>query len=75
MSVSFIVIFLKTKHRRIYGVIEVVFAWVAGVIAARQMKPGADWSGQIATMIGAVYIVSRGLENVKEGFKNKKQKA
>ncbi len=58
---------LKEKHQRTYGVVEVLFAWVAAVITARQMKPGMDWSGQVATLVGAVYIVSRGLNNIKDG--------
>jgi hypothetical protein len=66
--------FFKSKHQIAYGVLEVTFAGIGGIITARQMKPGADWSGQVATLIGAVYIVSRGLSNVKDGIKAEQKK-
>lgn len=59
----------KLKHQRLYGFVEVVFAGVVAIIIARQMRPGTDWSSQVATLIGTIYVVSRGLSNIKEGFK------
>jgi hypothetical protein len=67
--IGFGAFFFKSRHQTAYGAVEVTFAWVAAIIAARQMKPRADWSGQIATLIGAIYIVSRGLGNAKDGLK------
>ena len=60
--------FFKLKHQKTYGLLEVIFAGIVGLIAARQLRPGTDWSGSIATLIGAVYIVSRGLSNINDGF-------
>jgi hypothetical protein len=60
--------FFKSNAQISYGSVELLFAWIAGIITARQMRPGTDWSGQLATLIGAVYIVSRGLGNIKEGI-------
>ena len=63
--------FFKTDYQPAYGVVELLFAAVGAVIAARQIHPGGDWSGQIATLIGCVYIVSRGLGNIKDGLEAK----
>jgi hypothetical protein len=57
----------KQKDQRSYGLVEVFFAAIAGVITARQIKFGADWSGQAAALVGVIYIVSRGLNNVRDG--------
>jgi hypothetical protein len=57
----------KLKKQVWYGVVEIAFAASAAVIAARQLKPGTEWAGPIATLGGAVYIVNRGLENVAKG--------
>jgi hypothetical protein len=63
----------KLVNQVIYGVVEVLFAGVAADVTSRQMNAGADWAAQIATLIGAVYIVSRGLSNIKEGFASKQK--
>ncbi len=57
----------KRDNQYLYGIVEVLFAFVAAVITARQMKAGGDWSPQVSALIGAVYIVSRGMGNIKEG--------
>jgi hypothetical protein len=67
--------FFKVNAQISYGAVEIMFAWVAGVITAHQIRPGADSSGQMATLIGAIYIVSRGLGNIKEGIKARVEKA
>jgi uncharacterized membrane protein HdeD (DUF308 family) len=71
LPLGFGAFFFKLRHQKTYGCVEILFAGIAAVIAARQMKPASDWSGQIATLVGAVYIVSRGLSNIKDGFKTK----
>ncbi len=65
---------LKLKRQMTYGVVEVFFAGISAVIAARQIEPGKDWSGPIVTLIGAAYIVSRGLGNAKDGYKANKER-
>jgi hypothetical protein len=74
LLLGFSAFYFKLKRQISYGAVEVFFAWTAGVIAARQMRPDSDWSGQIATLIGAVYIVSRGLGNIKDGLNAKSAK-
>lgn len=59
----------KKRDQQTYGALEVIFAGIAAVIAIRQITPGRDWSGQFASLVGAVYIVSRGLSNVEDGAK------
>jgi hypothetical protein len=61
--------FFKLKHQRAYGAVEVLFGGVAAVVTARQMKAATNWTPQITALIGAVYIVSRGLNNISDGFK------
>ncbi len=63
----------KSKYQRTYGIVEVLFAGVAAVVAARQIKVGQDWSGQLATLVGCIYIVSRGLSNVRDGLLAQRQ--
>ncbi len=59
----------KSNYQRVYGIVEVGFAFVAAIVSARQIKPEGDWSGPVATLIGCVYIVSRGLGNMEDGRK------
>jgi hypothetical protein len=54
----------KVKTQFWYGFVEVIFAGVAGVVTARQLNPAAQLAGPIATLIGAVYVVSRGISNI-----------
>jgi hypothetical protein len=61
----------KLRFQTTYGVIEVLVAWAVGVIAARQIRPQTDWMGVSAALIGAMYIVSRGLGNIMDGVKAK----
>jgi hypothetical protein len=62
----------KLKYQMTYGIVEVLFAWLAGSLTARQIRPGGDWPGQLATLVGAIYIVSRGLGNIRDGVKARK---
>jgi hypothetical protein len=72
---GYIAFAFKAINQRLYGTVEIAFAGVAGIITARQIRFEADWSGQAAALIGAVYIVSRGLSNVKDGIAKEKKKA
>jgi len=64
----------KQKRLHSYGLVEVIFAAVAAVIASRQIKPNTEWAGPIASLIGCVYIVSRGLSNMRDGMKAREKK-
>lgn len=71
MVLGWLVYRFKLRNQVAYGTIEVLFAGITGVIAARQVNPQRDWSGQFATLVGAVYIVSRGLANIYDGLEKR----
>jgi hypothetical protein len=64
----------KTRNQLMYGIVEVGFAAVAATLTARQIKPGFDWSGPITGLVGSVYIVSRGINNLSDGMRRTKEK-
>ena len=65
----------KQKDQRMYGIIEIIFAGAASVITSRQVRLGGDLASPIASLVGCVYIVSRGLNNYSDGLRklNKKE--
>jgi len=67
--VGFYAYWFKVKHQLAYGMVEIIFAGAAGVVTARQMSTATQWAGSVATLIGAVYVVSRGVGNVAEGLR------
>jgi hypothetical protein len=54
----------KAKNQLSYGIVEVIFAGAAGVVTARELSTATQLAGPIATLIGAVYVVSRGISNI-----------
>jgi hypothetical protein len=59
----------KVKNQTFYGFIEIVFAGALGVATAKQMTTQTQFIGSAATLIGAVYVVSRGASNIAEGWR------
>jgi len=64
----------KVKRQSAYGVVEIMFAGVASVIAAKQLTTTAAPAAALATLAGSVYVVSRGMSNYFEGKKFQKVK-
>jgi hypothetical protein len=52
----------KEKKPVAYGLVEVLFALFSATIAARQMT--SDWTAPVLALVGAMYIVSRGFNNM-----------
>jgi len=61
----------KNKYLLYYGIVEVIFAGAAGVVTAKQLATSAQIAGPIATLIGSVYVVSRGVSNIADGLEKK----
>ena len=71
---GFIAYLVKSTHPITYGILEVVFAGSAGVITAKQLIESGQIGAPIATLIGAIYVVSRGLNNIDDGLEKKRKK-
>jgi hypothetical protein len=69
IMVGFVAYWFKTKNQTAYGAVEVFIAGSAAVVAAKQINPGAPIAPIVATLVAAVYVVSRGLGNYAEGRK------
>jgi len=59
----------KTKNQVIYGLVEIIFAGALGVATAKQITPTTQPTGVVAAIIGAIYVVSRGVGNIADGWK------
>jgi hypothetical protein len=62
----------KKENQVAYGVVEVMVAGSAGVVAAKQIAPGASIPPIVAALVAAVYVVSRGIGNFDEGRTKRK---
>jgi hypothetical protein len=60
---------LRTRLPMLYGIIEIVFAFLSGLAVARDMTRRGEYFAHIVTMFGCAYIVSRGIGNVSEALK------
>jgi hypothetical protein len=68
---------LKKNNQLVYGAIELVFAFAAGVQTATQIvwtMPPAQGAGYLVALGASVYVVSRGLNNIDEARAKKRQK-
>jgi hypothetical protein len=72
--VSVLVVFLgcaaylfKVRNQLAYGIVEIVFAGAGGLVAGKEIT-----AASVATLIGAVYVVSRGLDNLADGLEKRK---
>ena len=64
----------KGWHQFRYGVVEILVAMVTAMVSAIDFaKP--DTFTRVATIIGCVYIVSRGLENIDKYNEDQNKKA
>jgi len=66
----------KRNHQFRYGIVEILVAMVTAMVSASGIdfsKP--DTFTRVATIIGCVYIVSRGLENMDKYEEDQKKKA
>jgi hypothetical protein len=67
---------IKKENQLLYGIVELVFAFVAGVQTASQMvltAAPAQEATHLLALGGAVYVVSRGLNNIDEAIAKKKK--
>ena len=58
----------KKVSQLLYGISEVIFAGASAIHVVGKLSPGAAMATQWATLIGCVYIISRGLGNISEGI-------
>jgi hypothetical protein len=65
--VGIIAYWFKKTNQLAYGAVEVVIAGVTGIVTSRQVGPGASIPPIMATLVAAVYVVSRGVGNYEEG--------
>ena len=61
----------KLEHPRLYGLTELLVAITLGALAAKQIRSPSPAIGEATALIGAVYIVSRGMGNILDGWKPK----
>lgn len=59
----------KLSNQRMYGFLEVFFAGALGVGIAQQMTAVSQLTGHVTALLGAVYVVSRGMGNIVDGWK------
>jgi hypothetical protein len=63
----------KVGNPRLYGLIEILVAGGLGVAAAKQLSQPSPLIGEWTALIGAIYVVSRGIGNIADGLKPKQE--
>jgi hypothetical protein len=66
VGLGFLAFWFKARYQFAYGLVEVIFAAVAAIVTTRQIIPNMSWGTTIASYVGAIYIVSRGLNNIRD---------
>lgn len=64
----------KARNQIFYGAVELIFAGVAGIVQSRHITTMAELVGALPTLVGSVYVVSRGMSNLDEGMEKKFEK-
>lgn len=67
----------KKNYQPAYGIVELFFGFGAGVVGAKQLKPDMRpeaWLAPLATLIGSVYVVSRGWGNISDGLNDNRER-
>ncbi len=65
----------KKKNQMFYGICEVFFAAASAFQISLTMKPGETVLSQWAALVGASYVVARGLNNISEYRQKRNQPA
>jgi hypothetical protein len=74
VGLGFVAFWFKGKKQLLYGSVEVFFAAIAAIVTTRQITPTTNWGATIASFIGSIYIVSRGLNNIKDAMDKRPNK-
>lgn len=69
LALGFGFFFLRQTHRMWYGAVELVVALVAMAYAINKMAGANFTSDDTIKLIGGIYIMVRGLQNVDDGLK------
>lgn len=66
ISLGFAAHLFKRINQRWYGGVECAFGVIYGVSTAFGIRPGEPMFGHWATLVGCIYIIARGLNNISD---------